>query len=114
MKTINEIPNYNKECPIGSLIHGAEECVDKIIVVDALLEEYEVELDCCKYDLLALPQELAAEGLIEAKDEMAAKIIMSSLDRPTPFGQVDVSARGDQGGDCGCFRFRPCSAFWWE
>lgn len=36
---------------------------------DALLEEYEVEPDRCERDLLALLQDLAANGLIEVTDE---------------------------------------------
>jgi hypothetical protein len=39
---------------------------------DALLEEYEVEPDCCERDVLELLQELAAVGLIEARNEAAA------------------------------------------
>jgi len=41
-------------------------------VCDAILEEYEVEPDQCEHDLLALLQELAAEGLIEVNDEPVA------------------------------------------
>ena len=41
-------------------------------VRDALLKEYDVEPDRCERELLALLQELAAEGLIEVKDETAA------------------------------------------
>lgn len=37
-------------------------------VQDALLEEYKVDPDRCERELLALLQELAAEGLIEVKD----------------------------------------------
>jgi len=33
-KTIAGIPAYNKESTIGSIIHGAEEYVDDVIVVD--------------------------------------------------------------------------------
>jgi glycosyltransferase involved in cell wall biosynthesis len=33
-KTITGIPAYNKESTIGSIIHGAEEYVDEVIVVD--------------------------------------------------------------------------------
>jgi hypothetical protein len=39
---------------------------------DALLEEYDVEPDCCERDLLELLQELAAAGLIEVRNEAAA------------------------------------------
>jgi len=39
---------------------------------EALLKEYDVESDRCESDLLALLQKLAAEGLIEVKDETAA------------------------------------------
>lgn len=38
-------------------------------VRDAILEEYEVELDRCERDLLALLENLAAEGLIEVRNE---------------------------------------------
>ena len=44
-------------------------------VLGILLEEYDVESDRCKRDLLALLQELAAHGLIEVhatEDETAA------------------------------------------
>jgi hypothetical protein len=36
---------------------------------DALLEEYDVEPERCERDLVALLQELAANGLIEIRDE---------------------------------------------
>lgn len=36
---------------------------------DSLLEEYDVEPDVCGRDLLELLKEMAAEGLIEVKDE---------------------------------------------
>jgi hypothetical protein len=36
---------------------------------DTLLEEYEVEPDCCDRDLLELLRELAAVGLVEVKHE---------------------------------------------
>jgi hypothetical protein len=39
---------------------------------DTLLEEYDVEFDRCERDLLALLRRLAAEGLIEVKDETSA------------------------------------------
>ena len=39
---------------------------------EALLKEYDVEPERCERDLLALLQKLAAEGLIEVKDETAA------------------------------------------
>lgn len=38
---------------------------------DVLLEEYEVEPECCNRELLALLRELAAIGLIEVKHEAA-------------------------------------------
>ncbi len=38
-------------------------------VRDAILEEYEVEPDRCEQDLLALLEKMAAEELIEIKDE---------------------------------------------
>lgn len=37
----------------------------------AILEEYEVEPDCCADELLALLQKLLAAGLIEVSDETA-------------------------------------------
>ena len=40
-------------------------------VRDTLVSEYDVDLDCCAQDLLALLQALAAEGLIEVKNEAA-------------------------------------------
>jgi gamma-glutamyltranspeptidase len=36
-----------------------------------LLEEYDVDPDTCKEDLLKFLQDLAAEGLIEVRDEAA-------------------------------------------
>ena len=36
---------------------------------DALLEEYDVEPDCCEHELFALIQRLMDEGLVEVKDE---------------------------------------------
>ena len=36
---------------------------------DALLEEYDVEPDCCEHELFALIQRLIDEGLVEVKDE---------------------------------------------
>ncbi|MCL6481113.1 MAG: PqqD family peptide modification chaperone [Firmicutes bacterium] len=39
---------------------------------DALLEEYEVTVERCERDLLALLEQLSAEGLIEIRDESAA------------------------------------------
>lgn len=38
-------------------------------VLDTLLKEYDVEPPVCERDLLALLQDLVAEGLIEIKDE---------------------------------------------
>jgi hypothetical protein len=40
-------------------------------IQDAILEEYEVEPDCCAEELLALLQELLAAELIEVSDETA-------------------------------------------
>jgi hypothetical protein len=40
-------------------------------VREALLEEYDVEPECCEHDLLALLQELADKGLIEVTGEAA-------------------------------------------
>lgn len=37
-------------------------------IKNAILEEYEVEPDCCRYELLELCQELLAVGLIEVTD----------------------------------------------
>lgn len=39
---------------------------------NTLLEEYEVEPDCCDRDLVALLQNLADEGLIEVRNETTA------------------------------------------
>lgn len=39
---------------------------------NVILEEYEVEPERCDRELLILLQELAAEGLIEVRDETAA------------------------------------------
>jgi hypothetical protein len=41
---------------------------------DAILEEYDVEVDRCERDLRELVQELAGMGLIEVKDEPTAEI----------------------------------------
>ncbi len=41
-------------------------------MLDALLQEYEVEPDRCERDLLALLQNLANSGLIEVRNETAA------------------------------------------
>jgi antitoxin component of MazEF toxin-antitoxin module len=41
-------------------------------VLDALLERYDVEPARCERDLLALLEEMAAEGLIEVRDEAPA------------------------------------------
>ncbi|MCA1992893.1 MAG: lasso peptide biosynthesis PqqD family chaperone [Coleofasciculus sp. S288] len=41
-------------------------------IEQALLEEYEVEPECCQRDLLALLQNLEAAGLIEVSHETAA------------------------------------------
>lgn len=38
-------------------------------VCSILLEEYDVEPERCRHDLVALLQELAAHGLIEVKDD---------------------------------------------
>jgi hypothetical protein len=38
---------------------------------DTLLEEYEVQPDCCQRDLLALLRELASVGLVEVQHEAA-------------------------------------------
>jgi hypothetical protein len=40
-------------------------------IQDAILEEYEVEPNCCAEELLTLLQELLAVGLIEVSDETA-------------------------------------------
>jgi hypothetical protein len=39
---------------------------------DALLEEYEVEADRCEHEVMALLGRLAAEGLVEIRNEAAA------------------------------------------
>lgn len=41
-------------------------------VRDSLLEEYDVEPDVCERDILELLKQMAAEGLIEVKDESGA------------------------------------------
>lgn len=41
-------------------------------ILDTLILEYEVELERCERDLLALLQRLADEGLIEVRNEAAA------------------------------------------
>lgn len=41
-------------------------------IEQALLEEYEVEPECCQRDLLALLQNLKAAGLIKVNNETAA------------------------------------------
>lgn len=38
-------------------------------IKDAILEEYEVEPNCCQHELLSLLQELLAVGLIEVSDD---------------------------------------------
>ena len=38
-------------------------------IKNAILEEYEVEPNCCQYELLELCQELLAAGLIEVSDD---------------------------------------------
>ena len=38
-------------------------------VRDAILDEYDVESDRCEHDLIALLEKMAAEELIEIKDE---------------------------------------------
>ena len=40
-------------------------------IQEVLLEEYEVEPDVCLSELLTLLRELASQGLIEVRDEMA-------------------------------------------
>jgi hypothetical protein len=40
-------------------------------ILDILLTEYEVEVDTCRNDLLALMQEMAAQKLIEVMDGAA-------------------------------------------
>jgi hypothetical protein len=37
-------------------------------IQDALLDEYEVDIERCERDLLALLEELVAENLVEARD----------------------------------------------
>lgn len=41
-------------------------------IKDVILNEYDVEPDCCESDLLVLLQKLADEGLIEVRNETAA------------------------------------------
>ena len=44
-------------------------CVGEIR--DAVLQEYEVDPECCQSDLLSLLERLLAEGLIEVRDGQA-------------------------------------------
>ena len=41
-------------------------------IQDALLDEYDVEIEQCHHDLLAILQQLKAEGLIEVNHETSA------------------------------------------
>lgn len=56
--------------PVGARIWGLIQ-EPRVVgdVRDIVMEEYEVDLDRCERDLLALLQRLAAEELIEVKDE---------------------------------------------
>jgi hypothetical protein len=40
-------------------------------VCEVVLEEYEVEPECCKREVLALFQELVVKGLVEVKEDRA-------------------------------------------
>ncbi len=42
-------------------------------ICDTLLDEYDVEPDACERDVIALLGELAAKGLIEARDGAATR-----------------------------------------
>lgn len=53
---------------IWSLLQEAKTAND---ILDVIVNEYEVERDCCERDLLMLLQELANEKLIEVKHETA-------------------------------------------
>jgi hypothetical protein len=59
--------------PVGARIWNLIQTSETVNEVrEALMEEYAVEPDRCEQDLLTFLQELAAEGLIEVKDESAA------------------------------------------
>jgi hypothetical protein len=56
--------------PVGTQIWKLIEAPQTVSgVCDALLEEYDVEPECCERDLLTLLQELADKGLIEVTGE---------------------------------------------
>lgn len=48
-------------------------------VRDAILEEYEVDPERCERDLLALLEKLAAEGLIEVRNETGLQVSTPSV-----------------------------------
>lgn len=56
--------------PVGARIWQLIQSPKAVTTIrDTLLEEYEVEPDCCDRDLLELLRELAAVGLVEVKHE---------------------------------------------
>ena len=59
--------------PVGARIWNLIQTPKTVTEVrDTLLQEYDVDPDLCERDLLALLQSLAAEGLIEVKNEAVA------------------------------------------
>lgn len=59
--------------PVGARVWSLlQEPTSVKAIRDILLEEYDVEPDVCESDLLALLREMAAQGLIEIKDEKDA------------------------------------------
>jgi hypothetical protein len=56
--------------PVGARVWSLlQEPTSVKAILDILLEEYDVEPDDCERDLLALFREMAAQGLIEIKDD---------------------------------------------
>jgi hypothetical protein len=56
--------------PVGARVWELIQEPHTVVEVrDVVLEEYDVEPDCCERDLLALLEDLAAEGLLEVKNE---------------------------------------------
>lgn len=65
---------YYRLNPVGARIWNlVQEPKTVNEIQDVLLKEYEVQADRCGYDLRALLQELAAEGLIEVRDATAPR-----------------------------------------
>src|SRR4051812_26768227 len=58
---------------VGALVWSLIQAPQPVAAVrDAILDEYDVELERCERDLLALLGELAAAELIEVRDEPSA------------------------------------------